>query len=180
MAVILVTGGFDQKIKYWEATSGVCSKSIRFGESQINKLQISKDKLLIAGGGNPFINLYDTTSIHDSPVLVLNNHTQNVTDLGFQSETKWLYSCSEDNTLKIWDIRSGTCETTIDTRSPLNSCVLHSNEIEIITGDQNGCVKVWDVRKNSCRYESTPLPEVPIRSISLVSKNLHLSPHFFL
>jgi target of rapamycin complex subunit LST8 len=173
MAVILVTGGFDQKIKFWEATSGVCSKSIRFGESQINKLQISKDKLLVAGGGNPFIHLYDTTTNHETPIHVLNNHTQNITDLGFQSDTKWLFSCSEDNTIKVWDIRSGICETTIDTRSPLNTCVLHTNEIEMMTGDQNGCVKVWDIRKNSCRYEHTPLPEVPIRSISLVR-------HYFL
>jgi target of rapamycin complex subunit LST8 len=168
MAVILVTGGFDQKIKYWEATSGVCSRSIRFGESQINKLQISKDKMLIAAGGNPIIHLYDTTANHETPYHVLEGHTQNITDLSFQSDGKLLFSCSEDGTMKVWDVRTGQSEISIDTRCGLNSAVLHPNEIEIFTGDQNGCLKGWDLRTNTCRFEQNPLPEVPIRSLSLV------------
>lgn len=169
MAVILVTGGFDQKIRYWEATSGICTKSIRFGESQINKLQISRDKLLVAAGGNPNIQLYDTNSNNDNSYQILEGHTQNVSDLGFQRDGKWIYSCSEDGNIKIWDIRTPTCSLSIDTRYSLNTIALNTNEVDIITGDQNGCVKVWDLRTTLCRYEHTPLSEVPIRSLSLVS-----------
>lgn len=168
MAVILVTGGFDQKIRFWEATSGVCTKSIRFGESQVNKLQISRDKLLIGAGGNSNIQLYDINSNNDNSLQSLDGHTQNITDLNFQSDGKWICSCSEDGNIKVWDIRTPTCSLSIDTRCALNTGSLHSNEIEIITGDQNGCIKVWDLRTTSCRFEHTPLSEVPIRSLSLV------------
>ena len=50
LPVVLVTGGYDHKIRYWEATSGACIKSIMFGESQVNCLQISPDKSLLAAG----------------------------------------------------------------------------------------------------------------------------------
>ena len=39
--VVLVTGGYDHKIRFWDATSGVCSKTINFGDSHVNCLQIS-------------------------------------------------------------------------------------------------------------------------------------------
>jgi len=32
-------------------------------------------------------------------------HTGNVTAIGFQKEGRWMYSGSEDNTIKIWDLR---------------------------------------------------------------------------
>lgn len=37
MAVVLVTGGYDQKIRYWDATNGVCTRIVPFGESQVSE-----------------------------------------------------------------------------------------------------------------------------------------------
>lgn len=47
--MILATGGFDHKVRLWDATSGACSKILRFGESQVNCIQVSPDKTLLAG-----------------------------------------------------------------------------------------------------------------------------------
>lgn len=177
MSVVLVTGGFDQKIRFWEATSGSCVKTIRFGESQVNTVKISRDKLLIAGGGNPQIGIYDVNSSHESALMSLEGHSQNVTGLGFQRDGKWVYSCSEDGTMKVWDMRTGSAHVSIDTRSSLNTISLHPRETELITGDQNGCVKIWDMTASACRLEYTPLPEVPVRSTSMVSLTHFLPIH---
>jgi len=37
MSVVLATAGFDHKIRFWEAPSGVCSRIIKFPDSQINR-----------------------------------------------------------------------------------------------------------------------------------------------
>lgn len=169
LSVVLVTGGFDHKIRFWEATTGICSRTLRFGESQVNKLQISENKLHVAAGGNPLIQIYDVNSTNDNPLQTFEGHTQNVTDLGFQKDSKWLYSASEDGTIKIWDLRAPSCQISNDSRSALNTIQLHPNETEIITGDQLGCVKVWDMQTNTCRYEDVPQADVPVRSISIVS-----------
>ena len=37
MSVVLVTGSYDHEIRFWEAWSGICSKTIaRTGESGVN------------------------------------------------------------------------------------------------------------------------------------------------
>jgi WD40 repeat protein len=38
-------------------------------------------------------------------VINYENHTNNVTAVGFQCDGKWMYSGSEDGTVKIWDLR---------------------------------------------------------------------------
>jgi len=169
MPVVLVTGGYDHKIRFWDATSGVCTKSISFGESQVNCIQVSSDKSLLVAGGNPMIQLFDVNMVYERPLITYDSHTNNVTTVGFQRDQKWIYSCSEDGTVRVWDTRSNNFSRKYDCGSPVNTVCIHPNQAELISGDQNGVIKVWDLTADKCREEYTPLPEIPIRSISIVS-----------
>ena len=108
----------------------------------MNCLATSADKGLLLGGGNPLINLFDLKSWSDSPVFSYEGHTSNVTALGFQRDGKWLYSVRRTGILKVWDIRSPTCLYGYDCGAAINTAVLCPNLMEIVTGDQTGCVKV--------------------------------------
>eukprot|EP01032_Pedospumella_encystans_P022482 gene22482-25472_t len=167
MPVVLVTGGYDHKIRFWDATSGVCTKSISFGESQVNCIQVSSDKSLLVAGGNPMIQLFDVNMVDERPLITYDSHTNNVTTVGFQRDQKWIYSCSEDGTVRVWDTRSNNYSRKYDCGSPVNTVCIHPNQAELISGDQNGAIKVWDLTADKCREEYTPLPEIPIRSISI-------------
>ena len=37
--------------------------------------------------------------------MTYEGHTNNATAIGFQRDGKWMYSGSEDKTVKIWDLR---------------------------------------------------------------------------
>lgn len=170
MSVILVTGGYDHKIRYWDATSGACTRSVVFGDSQVNCIQVSTDKSILAAGGNPFIQLFDINSNDDRPVLTYDGHSNNVTALGFQRDQRWLYSCSEDGFVKIWDPRSNTSSRKYDCGAAVNSVALNPNQAELISGDQNGTVRIWDLEADKCREEFTPAVDNPIRSVSMVRR----------
>jgi G protein beta subunit-like protein len=167
--VILVTGGYDHKIRFWDATSGVCSRSINFGESQINVLAISNDKNFLAAGGNPFLHLYDINSIDERPILSYDHHTNNITGLGFQHDARWLYTCSEDGSVRIWDPRTNTTSRKYECGCSVNTVSLHPNESMLISGDSNGYVRIWDLKADRCREEYNPCGgmDIPVRSTSV-------------
>jgi G protein beta subunit-like protein len=104
-SVVLATAGYDHTIRFWEATTGRCYRTLQYTDSQVNKLEITPDKQYLAAAGNPLIRLFDVNSSHPHPVITYEAHTNNVTAVGFQCDGKWMYSGSEDGTVKIWDIR---------------------------------------------------------------------------
>eukprot|EP00605_Chrysophyceae_sp_TOSAG23-4_P003026 GSChrysophyteH1.ASY1.ANO1.3331.1 assembled CDS len=163
MPVVLVTGGYDHKIRFWEATSGVCSRTLVFGDSQVNCLAISGDKNLLAAGGNPQVNLFEInncSSGDDKPIYCYERHSGNVTAVGFQRDRKWLYSGSEDSTVRIWDPRvNASTARSYDAAAPVNTVTISPNETELISGDQHGNIKIWDLRQDLCREEFQPIAD---------------------
>ena len=165
MSVVLATGGYDHKIRFWDAPSGTCTKIIKFPDSQINKLEITPDKQFIAAAGNPVIRLYeimastgsnmnapgaDANSMQQQAVLTLEGHTSNVTSIGFQKDGRFLYSASEDGTVKIWDLRNQNYSRSFDCGASVNSVTLRTDRDELISADSAGCVKIWDLGGGGC------------------------------
>ncbi len=167
LPVVLATGGFDHKIRLWDATSGTCPKLYRFGDSQVNCLSISNDKGYLAAGGNSQLQIFDLKSQRDGPLLVYEGHTDNVMSVGYRRDNSWIFSCSEDGTIKIWDKRAPSFQRSYDCGAAINSAVLHPNQAEVISGDQNGNVRIWDLTAHKCREEFCPEEETPIRSVSI-------------
>eukprot|EP00980_Cylindrotheca_fusiformis_P014952 scaffold4095_cov117-Cylindrotheca_fusiformis.AAC.9 len=173
MSVILATAGYDHKIRFWEAPSGICSRVLEYKGSQVNKLEITPDKQFLAAGGNPCnptqrqpcIRLYDiANSKQGQPVLELEGHNGNVTSLGFQRDGRYLYSGSEDGTIKLWDLRNPKYSRSFNAEAQVRSVCLRVDQDEIISGDANGNVKVWDLgsggngstKNDGCIHQTRP------------------------
>ncbi|CAM9337556.1 unnamed protein product [Phaeothamnion confervicola] len=171
-SVILATAGYDHKIYFWEPPSGVCSRTLRYSDSQVNCLRITPDKHYLAAAGNPNVRLFDINSQNLSPVVAYDGHTTNVTDIGFQKDGKWMYTASEDGTVKIWDLRAPGCQRNYDCGAPVNTVALHPNQqAELVTGDQRGRVKAWDLSASKSADVPTGAAsdDLPIQSIAMAS-----------
>lgn len=68
-----------------------------------------------------------------------------MTALGFQRDKKWMFTGSDDGTLRIWDMRAPKSQMALEAKSPVTSAVLHPNQGEIIFGDRTGRFNVWDL-----------------------------------
>lgn len=169
MSVILVSAGYDHTIRFWEALTGVCSRTIQHSDSQVNRLEITSDKKYLAAAGNPKINLYDIRSTNPSAVQTFEGHTNNVTSIAFQIDNRWMCSSSEDGTIKVWDIRSPSIQRNYKHNCPVNEVIIHPNQGELISCDQSGTVKIWDLGENKCTHQLIPEDDVSIQSISCAS-----------
>jgi len=194
-SVVLATAGYDHTVRFWEATRGVCYRTLQYADSQVNKLEITPDKRYLAAAGNPHIRLFEVNTQNLQPVTSYDGHQGNVTAVGFERDGRWMYSGSDDGTVKIWDLRAGGYQREYESRGAVTvslflflfrisilfcmgnqtdvlfcspqCCVLHPNGTELISGDQNGNVRVWDLTQNACSCELVPEVGVAVRSVSI-------------
>ncbi|TQE10913.1 hypothetical protein C1H46_003486, partial [Malus baccata] len=91
-SVILATASYDHTIRFWEAKSGRCYRTIQYPDSQVNRLEITPDKRFLAAAGNPHIRLFDVNTNSPQPVMSYESHSNNVMAVGFQCDGNWMYS----------------------------------------------------------------------------------------
>ena len=109
-------------------------------------------------------------SNNPQPVASFDGHTNNVTAVGFQRDGRWMYTGSEDGTVRIWDPRApGGCQREYESRAAVNTVVLHPNQVELLSADQNGNIRVWDLTANACSCELVPEVGVAVRSLSVAA-----------
>lgn len=160
--IILASGGYDHTIRLWQTSSGLCQKTLQHSEFQVNALEITPDKKVLASASYQHIYMYDLVSGSATPVVNYEGTSKNVTCVGFQENGRWMYSgtyflkmiCAgfgsdgvvlggEDGRARIWDLRSKSsqCPKSFDTRhgtgtnlSPINCAVLHPNQVELFMG----------------------------------------------
>lgn len=195
MSVILASAGYDHTIRFWDALTGVCSRTIQHTDSQVNGLEITNDKRYLAAAGNLYVRLYDIRQIGNSgnnmngahgstmatsgasnsnnndsnPVMTFEGHTSNVTSIQFQVDNKWMVSSLEDGYVKVWDVRSPSVQRSYKHNCPVNEVIIHPNQGELISCDQDGNIRVWDLGENQCTHHLIPEDDVPINSLTVAS-----------
>jgi len=154
---------------FWEALSGICSRTIQHPDSQVNRLCISPDKRFLAAAGRHNVKLYDIKSTNPNALLTFEGHTNNITGVAFHCEGKWMVTSSEDGSVKIWETRSGTVQRTYSHGHPVNDVVIHPNQGEIISCDKSGSVRIWDLAENNCSHQLIPEEDVSVSSVTIAS-----------
>ncbi|EXJ71572.1 G protein beta subunit-like protein [Cladophialophora psammophila CBS 110553] len=169
MSVILCTAGYDHTIRFWEALSGICSRTIQHPESQVNRLCITPDKKYLAAAGRHMVRLYDIKSSNPNPIMQFEGHTNNVTGVAFHCEGKWMVTSSEDCTVRVWDTRSGMVQRNYQHSHPVNDVVIHPNQGELVSCDRGGNIRIWDLGASRCTHQLVPVEDISMASVSVAS-----------
>ncbi|XP_077979424.1 target of rapamycin complex subunit lst8-like [Glandiceps talaboti] len=166
--VILATAGYDHTIRFWQAHSGICHRTLQHPDSQVNCLQITPDRQLLAAAGYQHIRMYDLNTNNPNPVVNYDGVSKNVTAVGFHEDGKWMFTGGEDSSARIWDLRSRNlqCQRIFQVSAPVNCVCLHPNQGELFVGDQSGAIHIWDL-KTDHNEQLIPEPDSSIQHISI-------------
>eukprot|EP01130_Rhizamoeba_saxonica_P005176 TRINITY_DN2071_c0_g1_i3.p1 TRINITY_DN2071_c0_g1~~TRINITY_DN2071_c0_g1_i3.p1 ORF type:complete len:331 (+),score=82.87 TRINITY_DN2071_c0_g1_i3:389-1381(+) len=101
--------------------------------------------------------------------MTFSGHKGNVIAVGFESNAHWLYTASEDGSIRIWDMRQRNDPNVIQFNDSCTCAVLHPNDDLIFAGFENGLVRIISVSSGTCIYTFEPDDEgeSAIRSISI-------------
>ena len=80
----------------------------------------------------------------------LTGHAQPVRSCCLSSDDRFIVSASSDNTLKIWDVKSGDLLKTLHGhQGSVVSCCLSSDDRFIVSASEDRTLKIWDVESGA-------------------------------
>lgn len=80
-----------------------------------------------------------------------------------------MVTSSEDQTVKVWDTRTGTIQRNYQHTHPVNDVVIHPNQGELVSADRGGNIRVWDLGESKCTHQLIPAEDVSVSSVSVAS-----------
>ncbi|KAL2339052.1 hypothetical protein Fmac_013498 [Flemingia macrophylla] len=93
----------------------------------------------------------DSDSLALSPMQEYTGHEQGVSDLAFSSDSRFLVSASDDKTLRLWDVPTGSLIKTLQGHTNYVFCVNFNPQSNVIvSGSFDETVRVWDVKSGKC------------------------------
>lgn len=143
----IVSASNDNTIKIWDIKSGKCINTID-GNHDVVSLAITPDgRSIIYGGVYGHITLIDKEKPDDERSFY--GHNDWVGELKITSNGMILISGCCDDTIKIWDIKSGKCLKTIECKSVVSLAITPNGET-LISGSSDCTIKIWDITSGEC------------------------------
>jgi len=164
--VILATAGYDEKVVLWNPSTEVASRIIPIKEMHVNALAVTPDKQYLAVAAHKSLKVFDLHSNSPLPVHSYEGHSNNITAVGFPKKGNWLYTASEDGSLRIWDFATHRSQRCYKQELPANTAVLHPNQSELVAGYESGEIHQWDLTSERSQVIKTS-EEEPIRSLQI-------------
>lgn len=112
---LLASGSEDMTIMLWNLDTGRAERTIRGHVRGVTSIDFSahSEVLLASASSDAQIRVYD--ALHEYRLLrTLTGHRHTVSQVRFGSGASLLFSCSRDETVRMWDAARGVCLRTLD------------------------------------------------------------------
>ena len=130
-------------------------------------MKISPDNKYLGVAAYTDLHLFKIDSILQKPSVSYTDNKANITDLGFETDGKWLFTSSEDGVLQIFDYRAKGFQMKYENSCSINTAVLHPMQTEIYFGDDKGNICIWDLVKNQPNMLQEDPEQTAIRSLDI-------------
>jgi WD40 repeat protein len=96
--------------------------------------------------------LFDTTLFEH--IWTASGHTAPILDLKFSPDGKWLFSCSTDRSIRVWDLQQKV-QTMIlrGHECAIERIAVAPDLATLASSDESGCLRLWDLRTGREYFE---------------------------
>jgi WD40 repeat protein len=155
----IVSGSQDNTLKVWDAQTGKEILTLK-GTTGVGSVAYSPDgNSIVSGSGGTHqagipeegfvqVEVWDAQTGQEMVrIKGGHTHTHNVESVSYSPDGKRIVSASQDNTLKVWDAKSGVETLTLNGHTkPVWSVAYSPDGKRIVSGSDDRSIKVWDVR----------------------------------
>ena len=134
----IVSGSEDNTIKIWDMQSGECLNTLRGHSYGVFSVAISPDGKTIVSGSSDLYEDEEDDEYED--------------EYEEDDEYEEKYN-KKDVTIKIWNLQSGECLSTLWGHSSwVRSVAISSDGKTIVSGSSDDTIKIWDMQSGECIY----------------------------
>ena len=101
----LITGSLDRTIKVWNYVTGECISTYRGHTDSVMALD-SFNRIIVSGSADKTVKVWH---IETRTCYTLRGHTEWVNAVKLHPKSFTCYSCSDDTTIRMWDLRTNEC-----------------------------------------------------------------------
>ncbi|NXA04031.1 LST8 protein, partial [Sapayoa aenigma] len=156
--VILATAGYDHTVRFWQAHSGICTRTVQHQDSVSFPCPRSSGSVPRGGPGWCFVPTLTPPAAGERP----GDHAGPEHDRSRRADPMLLNmllpNCCRSRNLQ--------CQRIFQVNAPINCVCLHPNQAELIVGDQSGAIHIWDL-KTDHNEQLIPEPEVSVNSVHI-------------
>jgi len=110
--------------------------------TSLGELEHSPDGRLIVASRTEQIGVWQAET--GAAMFILKGHTARLRDLDFSPDSRLLATTSVDNTLRVWDLRTGQVLAQFDASVATNTLALSADGKTVLAGHGKS-IRVWDV-----------------------------------
>lgn len=148
---LFASGSLDKSIRLWNQETGHCIRTI-FGQcgNWIHTLKFLDNTKIVSESNQNNITLLNLET--GQPIFTLTEHSKRVYAFAVLPRER-LASGSLDNSIKIWDLNSRTCLSTLagsDGHTDLIYTLVSLPGDRLASGSYDKTIKIWDLKSNQC------------------------------
>ncbi len=139
----LASGDEEGRLKLWDITTNKCIRVLQEYNSAVRALVWSPDSKTIASSIDNGVKLCST----ETGKLISNvEHGSEIHTIAWSSDGQTLASGSHDSTIKIWDVRTSDCRSTLIGHGDSVKAIAFSFDGETLASSSDDrTIKLWDV-----------------------------------
>lgn len=145
------SGGADGMVKLWDLAKKGESKTLATMPRPVNALAINLTgtEVYVATEGPDIVAL----TLLGKTKMTYTGHTDEVNDIQYSLNNKYLVSGSSDKTAIIWDVLTGKEIHTLKGHSwKVTNVAISSDSKFVVTGSTDGTIKLWEVESGNLLY----------------------------
>jgi WD40 repeat protein len=153
---LLVSAGFDGRIRLWDARSGACLASTETSGAKIYALAISADGTSLACGSDRTLEIWHLTD-PPAPTLhrqhTLSANTSPIRGVAFSADSTLLASGGDDPTIRIWETSTGQCLRLLQGHTSwVSSLAFAPHSALLASGSEDQSVRLWNSHTAACLH----------------------------